>query len=336
MRLNHYLSMSVLAIALALVSAGDAKAAPATQQKSVADSRTVSFPDPVARVNGVALSAAELKKALATFEKSPASAQVPASEKAGLPNVFLQQMIDGELIYQMAKDTPVANEGQQLDAAMAQVKARFGNDAEFKRGMQQQGLTEAELRELLRRNLVVENFVETKVVPGQQVTEAEIKEFYDQNPETFTMPAQVRASHILIKVDANASAADKQKAKLRIEALLKQIKSGADFAKLAQENSDCPSGNQGGDLGYFGRGQMVKPFEDKAFSMQPGDVSGVVETQFGYHIIKLSEKRAAGKVPLDEVKDKLADSLQQRKVSQAVSNLVAEARSKAKIEIFLK
>jgi peptidyl-prolyl cis-trans isomerase C len=318
------------------MSEGVATAEPGTQLKPVTGNRSVSFPDPVARVNGVALSAAELKKALATFEKSPASAQVPSVEKAGLPNVFLQQMIDGELIYQIAQNTRVANEEQQLDAAMAQVKARFGNDAEFKRGMQQQGLTESELRDLLRRNLIVENFVETQVVPGQQVTDAEIKEFYDKNPETFTGPEQVRASHILIKVDASASAADKQKARAEAESLLRQIRSGADFAKLAQENSDCPSGNQGGDLGYFGRGQMVKPFEEKAFSMQPGDVSGVVETQFGYHIIKLNEKRAAGKVPLDEVKGKLAASLQQRKVSQAVNSLVSEARKKAKIEIFLK
>ncbi len=130
--------------------------------------------------------------------------------------------------------------------------------------------------------------------------------------------------------------ADKKKAKEKIEELLKQVKAGADFAKLAQENSGCPSSKQGGDLGYFGKGQMVKPFEEAAFAMKPGDVSGVVETQFGYHIIKLTEKKAAAKIAFDEVKAKIADSLKRKKVTEAINATLEDAKKKAKIEVFLK
>jgi len=118
--------------------------------------------------------------------------------------------------------------------------------------------------------------------------------------------------------------------------LLKQARAGADFAKLAQDNSSCPSSKQGGDLGYFGKGQMVKPFEDAAFALKPGEISGVVETQFGYHIIKAVEKKAPSKVALEDVKPKIEESLKRRKVGEAVNNTLEEARKKSKIELFLK
>lgn len=333
MMLKRCLAIAVLAVTVTMVGsagAADKESAP------VVTAANAPLPDPVARVNGVAIPAADLQKALNAFHKSPAAAQVPPGKEKEVEQFLLNQMLGGELMYQIAHNTPVKDMDKKIADAIAKLKTRFKTEDDYKNGLKEQGLTENDLRELIRRNVVIENYVEQVIVPAHKVTDAEVKEFYDKNPETFTQPEQVRASHILITVDANATDAEKKKAKAKAEALLKQIKGGADFAKLAQENSGCPSSKQGGDLGYFGKGQMVKPFEEAAFGLKPGQVSGVVETQFGYHIIKLTEKKPASKVAFADVKDKIAESLKRKKVSEAINATLEEAKKKAKIEIFLK
>jgi peptidyl-prolyl cis-trans isomerase C len=145
----------------------------------------------------------------------------------------------------------------------------------------------------------------------------------------------VRASHILLGVDASASADEKQKAKTKAEDILKKVKAGEDFAKLAKDNSTCPSSAQGGDLGFFGKGQMVPAFEQAAFSLKTGDVSEVVETQFGYHIIKLTEKKEAETVKLDEVKDRISDYLKNQKMQKAVTDFLNGVKGNSKVEILL-
>lgn len=337
MMFNRRLTIAALVAAVSMmgsagVLAAEKKAAPAP----VAAEKAKSLPDPVARVNGVAIPAADLQKALTAFSKSPSAAQVPPGQEKAVQQFLLNQMIGGELMYQVAKNTPVKDQDKQINDAVGRLKTRFKTEDEFKKGLQEQGLNEKELRELIRRNVIIENHIEQVVVPKQTVSDAEVKGFYDKNPETFTQPEQVRASHILITLDAKAADADKKKAKEKAEGLLKQIKAGADFAKLAQENSGCPSSKQGGDLGYFGKGQMVKPFEEAAFAMKAGDVSGVVETQFGYHIIKLTEKKAPSKIPFNDVKARIADSLKRKKVSEAINGIMEDAKKKAKIEVYLK
>jgi peptidyl-prolyl cis-trans isomerase C len=337
MMFNRRLTIAVLVAAVSMMgSAGAFAAEKKAPAAPVAAEKAKPLPDPVARVNGVAIPAADLQKALAAFSKSPSAAQVPPGQEKAVQQFLLNQMIGGELMYQVAKNTPVKDQDKQITDAIARLKTRFKTEDEFKKGLQEQGITEKDLRELIQRNVVIENHIEQVVVPKQTVSDAEVKEFYDKNPETFTQPEQVRASHILITLDAKATDADKKKAKEKIEGLLKQIKAGADFAKLAEGNSGCPSSKQGGDLGYFGKGQMVKPFEETAFAMKAGDVSGVVETQFGYHIIKLTEKKVSAKIPFNDVKAKIAESLKRKKVSEAINAIMEDAKKKAKIEVYLK
>lgn len=336
MMLNQRLAIAVLVSTVTMLGSIGVGAADKKPVPAVAVEKSSSLPDPVARVNGVAIPAADLQKALNAFNKSPAAAQVPPGKEKDVQKFLLNQMLGGELMYQLAQKTSVKDMDKQINEAVEKLKARFKTEDDYKKGLQEQGVSEKDLRELIRRNVVIESYIEQKIVPNQKVTDAEVKEFYDKNPETFTQPEQVRASHILLTVDAKATDAEKKKAKAKAEDLLKQIKAGVDFAKLAQENSGCPSSKQGGDLGYFGKGQMVKPFEETAFSMKPGEVSGIVETQFGYHIIKLVEKKAASKVPFADVQAKIADSLKRKKVSEAINTALEDAKKKAKIEVFLK
>ncbi|MGB4600065.1 MAG: peptidylprolyl isomerase [Trichlorobacter sp.] len=300
----------------------------------VAASKALS--DPVARVNGVPIAAADFAKAYKALSAAQGGAQVPPGKEQEAQQFVLNQLISAELMYQLGQKTPVADMDKKVDETITRLKGRFKTEDEFRKGLDQQGLNEKELRELIRRNVVIENHIEQTIASKIKVTEQEIREFYDKNPETFTMPEQVRASHILITVDSKASADDKQKARAKADELLKQVKAGADFAKLAKDNSGCPSNKQGGDLGYFSKGQMVKPFEDAAWAMKPGEVSGVVETQFGYHIIKVTEKRAKDKMPFDALKGRIETSLKQRKIGEQVNAALDTAKKAAKIEMYLK
>ena len=123
-------------------------------------------------------------------------------------------------------------------------------------------------------------------MPGIAVSEADARAYFDAHPDEFKMPERVHASHILVKVDPNASDASKAESRKKLEGIKARLDGGEDFAKLAEENSDCPSSAKGGDLGFFTRGQMVAPFEEAAFALNPGDTSDVVETRFGFHLIK--------------------------------------------------
>lgn len=336
MALKHCMTVAVVAAALSLLGSVGVTAAEKKPEPAVTAQKNSPLPDPVARVNGVAIPAADLQKALNAFNKSPSAAQVPPGKEKEVQQFLLNQMLGGELMYQVARNTPVKELDKKIADAVAKLKTRFKTEDDFKKGLQEQGMAEKDLQELIRRNVIIENYIEQVIVPKQQVTDADVKAFYEKNPETFTRPEQIRASHILITVDAKATEADKKKAKERVEALLKQVKAGVDFAKLAQEQSGCPSSKQGGDLGYFGKGQMVKPFEEAAWSLKPGEITGVVETQFGYHIIKLSEKKAASKIKFEDVKAKIADNLKRQKVTEAINVTLEDAKKKAKIEIYLK
>jgi peptidyl-prolyl cis-trans isomerase C len=149
------------------------------------------------------------------------------------------------------------------------------------------------------------------------VTEAQAKAAYDEQIAKIPAEAEVRARHILVKTEQEA------------KDLVKQLKGGADFVELAKKSSDGPSAQTGGDLGYFARGQMVKPFEDIAFALKPGEVSAPVQTEFGWHVIKVEDKRNRPVPSFDEVKDQLMASLVQNQLKTVVHGL----RSAAKVEI---
>jgi peptidyl-prolyl cis-trans isomerase C len=164
-----------------------------------------------------------------------------------------------------------------------------------------------------------------------EINDADALNYYKENEEDYNKPEEVRASHILIKVAQSATEEEKAAAKAKIEKLLKELKGGADFATLARENSDCPSRVKGGDLGFFERGSMVKPFEDAAFGMQPGQMSDVVETQFGYHIIKITERKPAGQTPFEKVKADIIKTLQQVKKGESFRQYINKLRAEAKV-----
>lgn len=322
----------------ALVSCGSLAAAAEPEVKKdsapvAVTNAAVAAQGPVARVNGNAVDAVELRRAKKVLLRGQS---VPADQQATLDKQALEQLISAELLYQAASKLELKDLDKQIDARLAQGKARFKDEQDFKKAIKDLEMDDKELREYTRRDLLITRFIETTFVSKTVVTETEIRDFYDKNIDKFKQDETVKASHILIGSDVAATPDDRKKAREKAEKLKKDLAGGADFAALAKGNSTCPSAQQGGDLGFFGKGQMVPAFEKVAFTLKPGEVSDVVETQFGYHLIKLAEKKPAATVDLKEVKAKIEEYLKGLKVNEAIQKYLEDTKKTAKIERLLK
>jgi peptidyl-prolyl cis-trans isomerase C len=253
---------------------------------------------------------------------------------------FYRQVLDGviarTLLESEARAAGVAVTDEDVQKEITTLRGQFPSPEIFDKAMAAQGLDEAKLKENLKRQLLVKKFVEAKVLKGDP-TEQEVKVFYDQNQEQMKQPERVHLRHILVKADAKAPEADKQKARAKAEALLARAKGGEDFAKLASENSDDPGSKQrGGDLDWVVRGQTVEPFEKAAFALQkPNELSPVVETQYGYHVIQLLERKPAEVMPFEQVKERIGTFLKQRQSQDQFQAHLKELRAKAKVEVFI-
>ncbi|MBU4149833.1 MAG: peptidylprolyl isomerase, partial [Candidatus Omnitrophica bacterium] len=247
-----------------------------------------------AKVNGKAIKEDTLNAAMTNFVENQKmfGQEVKEEEKAELKGKILQELISAELLYQESKKAKLGNLSKEVEQQLENIKKGFGSDEEFKKMLEGRGINEKDLKEDIEKGISIKKFLDEKVYNSIMVSDAAKKEEYEKNQDKLNVPEQVRASHILVQVKEDASDEDRNAAREKIESLRKRVISGEDFAELAKENSADGSAASGGDLGYFGTGQMVKPFEDAAFSMEIGDVSPVVETQFGYHILKLTDKKA--------------------------------------------
>jgi peptidyl-prolyl cis-trans isomerase C len=185
------------------------------------------------------------------------------------------------------------------------------------------------------KRLAYQKLFESKFNSEVNVTEEDARQYYSENQQQFDIPEQVRASHILIKPDTSdpnvEPALAKAAAKAKAEKLLKQIKDGADFSELAKANSDCPSSVRGGDLGYFSRGRMVPAFEEAAFALGVGRASDIVETNFGYHIIKVTDKKEAATKTFEEVRNDLVAMLTAKRQGELAEQYIESLKAEANI-----
>lgn len=291
----------------------------------------------VAVVNGTVIKQAELDSEMNRYlARLQNTGRFPNDlERSQIKKQVLENLIARELLYQESQKKGIKVDQKEVDAQLTALKGRFPSEAEFKNALSRMNLTEVDLKSQFERDLAIRELLDGQIGDKTAVSEKETKAYYDGNLETFKKPEQVRASHILIKVDPGADEAKKAEALTRIESLQTKLKKGEDFTALAKEYSEGPSAPKGGDLGFFGRGQMVKPFEETAFTMKPGQVSNMVETRFGYHLIMVTDRTPEGTFSYDEVKDRLQQYLRQQKVQAAMTEYVETLQGKAKIERFL-
>ena len=292
----------------------------------------------VAVVNGTVIKQAEFDSEMnRVLERLQRTGRIPNDlERSQIKKQVLENLIARELLYQESQKKGIKVDQKEIEAQLTALKGRFPSEVEFKNALSTMNLTEADLRFQFERDVAIRKLLDDQIGGKSTVSEKESRAYYDSKLESFKKPEQVRASHILIKVDPGADEAKKAEARTKIESLQAKLKNGEDFGAVAKEYSEGPSGPKGGDLGFFGRGQMVKPFEETAFSMKPGQVSGMVETRFGYHLIMVTERTPESTLSYEEVKDRLEQYLKQQKAQEAIAAYVETLKGKAKIERFVK
>jgi peptidyl-prolyl cis-trans isomerase C len=290
----------------------------------------------LAKVNGVAITRGDRDRALQEIlaQGGGRGGQQPTPEMMPqMENAALDQLINIEVLYQKGKKLTVKDLEQKVDEKVGQTRKQFPSQADFEKALKGANITENKLKDLARRNIVIDNLMQKEVFSKITVTEADAKKFYDDNPDKFKMPERTQASHILISADQKATPEDKKKAKEKAAAIRKRVAKGEDFAAVAKAESNCPSAAKGGDLGYFGKGQMVPEFEKAAAALKLGELSDVVESPFGYHIIKVMDRKPADTVKFAEVKDKIEDYLKSQKAQKPMTDYVDKIKKEAKVEI---
>jgi peptidyl-prolyl cis-trans isomerase C len=292
------------------------------------------LPAVLARVNGQDITKADFERALRAIEQR--AGPVPEQRRDEVYRGVLEQLVSLQLLKQEAAARKVTVPDADVDKRLADIRQQFPSEDVFKQMLATQQTTLEKFRADQRQDLVVAKMLADALKDKAAATPEQIADFYKSNPERFKQGERVRASHILITVPQGADGITKDKAREKAEGLLKKVKAGGDFAALAKENSQDPgSAINGGDLGYFQAGQMVGPFNDVAFKLAPGAVSDLVETQFGFHIIKVVDKQAGGTVPLEEVRPQLAQFLENQTRRREGAAFVAALRAKGKVEVLI-
>ncbi|MGD9235152.1 MAG: peptidylprolyl isomerase [Desulfobacterales bacterium] len=288
-------------------------------------------------VNGVAISKDDFDREMDFYIKraNQRGQQVPEAQMGLMKNQVLDSLIDRELLFQETKKKGINIDPKDVADELQKIKQRYAKPGEFEQLLNDMGLTESDVQNQIERGLAIQQLIDNEVRSKVTIGDEEVKSYYDANPQLFEQPEQVKASHILVKVDANAPQEEKDKARKKIESVQEKAKKGEDFATLAKTYSEGPSGPNGGDLGYFRRGQMVKPFEDAAFNLNPNETSDIVETQFGYHLIKVVDKKPAQKMTYADVKERLSEHLKKQKTDSEAGAYIQSLRGSAKIEKFL-
>lgn len=292
-----------------------------------------------ADVNGKAILYTDFERQLSTFKRQVMrgqAGQLPEAMMQQLKDQVIRKMIGDELLYQEAVKKGVTIETSTIDTEMLRIRRQFKDENQYQAQLKASGHTEKNLREQIRRQATISQLIRKEIVPTINVKPEEAKKYYEDNTDKFRRPERVRAQHILMKTEQGDSAEKKAQARKKLKDLHKRILAGEDFGTLAKANSQGPSGARGGDLGYFTRGRMVKPFEEVAFKLAPNEVSDIVETQFGYHLIKVLDHQPESNPSFDEIQPKIMSLLFNEQVRKKLEPYVLNLREKAKVEIYIK
>jgi len=289
----------------------------------------------VVKVNGKSVSRLDVQRQedmlMQQLQQYADSAQVAAMK----PNVRKQAVdnaINRVLLEEAVKRLDVKADKKAVDERADSYRKNFVSDDAFKADLAKRGLTADQLRHEIELGSQAEDLFNKRTASLKPVTEQEAKNFYDNNEDRFVQPERVRASHILIAVNKDDGDQVRAQKKAEAQRILGEIKKGADFAEEARKYSGDPNKAQGGDLGYFERGRMVPEFEKAAFALKTGQMSGIVETPFGYHIIKVVDHAMASTVPFDQAKQNIEQYLGGQKKQQVLTSYFDSLRSISKIQ----
>ena len=346
LKMKSIYSLTSLCIALSLATpltqAADSTPAAATDKPAETASapkaeKPIELPDPVAVVDGTEIKKSELTEAFdaVVAQAGKKSEEISNSQRLDGYTAILNDMVIDKIMAKVSAKQEVS--AAEVDAAFDKsVKLQFETVDKMNEELKKNGQSVDKIKTNIRTALQEQKWIEAQIAGKDPVTDVEAQEFYDKHPEYFKMPDTVRASHILIAIPEDAKPEEIAAKEKKAKEIAGKAKNGDDFAKLAKENSEDPgSKDTGGDLDFFSRDRMVPAFADAAFKMNKGDISDPVKTEFGFHIIKVTDKKESHVVPFAEVKEKIIGYLKNSKQKQATEELVKRLREKATVKIFL-
>ena len=284
----------------------------------------------IARVGEVEITEGDLARALSAYAQS--LRQRGQQPPPGFKDSVLDILIESELLYQAGRKLEVPDLDKEVESRYKEISQRFPSEEVLGEELARQGMTIEMLKENLKREIIVKSLLTEKIYDKITVSDEEVDEYYKENQDELKQPARIHARHILIKVPQDATAEQKQSSLEKIKDLKQKIADGAQFEEVAKESSEGPTGVKGGDLGYFGKGQMVKPFEEVAWSLATGVVSDPVETRFGYHLIVVEDIKPAGVPALDEVEERIKMVLKGQATAKLLREYVAELMKEINVQ----
>jgi len=311
-----------------------AAAQPGAEAQEAVKPLPAQLPDVLARVNGEDVTKTEVEDYIKSME-AQAGGPLPPDQRDRVYRGVIDQMVGYKLLLQEVASRKLTVPDADVDERINEVKKQFPSEDMFMQTLISRNLTLDKMKADARRDIAVSKLIENEIASKVEVKPDQVESFYKENPDQFKQPERVRASHILIRFPDTPDAKAKAQAKTKAERVLKEVKAGKDFAALAKQHSEDGSAPNGGDLGFFPQGQMVGPFNDVAFSLKPGQTSELVETEYGYHIIRVVEKQPGRTIPLDEVRSRVEEFLKHRSKESETEAFVKSLRSKAKVKILV-
>lgn len=288
---------------------------------------------PLAMVNGIAITAQDLDDEINHLKAEMQLRGRPLLEDQlqALRNPLIDNLIDREVLYQEARSNKIQVRPQAVEEALVQLRERVGGASAFRWYMATTGTTEQRLRRRLDRGLAVRQLLRREAVRGIRVDEGEMRAFYRRHPEFFTGGERIRARHILIAVDNPADEDQRAAAMARVRQLQTRVAEGTPLAVLALDHSACPSRSRGGDLGYLTHDQMVKEFAEAVEAMAPGQISDIVTTAMGFHLIQVLDRKPPAPITYNRALPKIERTLRRDKEQAAVQTYVARLKRSAEI-----
>ena len=275
----------------------------------------------VAKVNGVAITSRELEEAVdRLIPRSTYHGSVSEEKRAEFREKALEELVTRELRYQDALARGMKPDKKQVKEHMGKIRERFKSKKEYKKALEQAGVTEDQLRARVEKDVLVSQVMVKAVAEPSRMSDADVQEYYDKNTGKFKQPESVKLRLISTKDEKKAA-----------EALAK-IKAGEDFGNLAAAVSEDQYRVKGGDIGYQHRGKLLPELENAAFQMKIGEIRGLIKAENLWFIIKVEDKKAEQQMTFDESKDKLKKELESKRNKELSEKWMADLRAKAKIE----
>ena len=248
----------------------------------------------------------------------------------------LERLIEEKLIDQEVKKSGVKIPSKEIDAALEEIKRRnAATEEDFQKALAIEGLTLETYKKQIEKGLQRQKVISWSVKVESKPEEKDLREFYQKNVDRYRMNETYRASHILFIIPKGAIPEEIPEIRKKAQSVLDKIKRGADFGEMALLYSQDASAKNGGDLGYFKKGELFPAFEKEALRLKVGEVSGLLRTEFGFHIIKLLDRKGMEPLPFEEVKDKVKADYHQAEIEKAFRQFLTTLKEKAVIEIKL-